>query len=162
MLGSFELQKLNQTCSKTMLRPTGFQKLSNKVDLTSGYRMPKIGVSVGIDSGVTLSPFGFPMTCRRLYVLDRLLNWRSWLVSRMSLIYTERILTIWRSLPKKGKAISKELKRFLIVGSRVVRCLMHKFIILSHVHKKSSRLYSLLISLEKVLIRPEDGFIHWL
>ncbi len=92
--GSSKSQILRRTWLKITIRLIGCQNQSNKSGLTTGWRMPKIGVFRETDIGGIRFHCGFRMMGRRLFVLDQWKSCKNWRV-RKSRIYTDNTSITW-------------------------------------------------------------------
>ncbi len=143
---------------KIIIRLIGCLNPYSKKGSIIGLKMPKIGVFLEIDSGVTPFQSGYLMMDNKLFVLGLSSSLKN-SQGKKSSICTDNTSTIWLLNQDREKENLKELKKFLTVGFKADPCLLLKFIIHSVRMNKSSKRYFLLILLEKVLIKPEDGFI---
>ena len=159
--GSLESLLSKMTLLRTIKKQPGFQRTFKMVNSITGSVIVKIGASQETDSGVIPFPFGSLRMENRLFALDQSNSLKSLLELR-SQICIDNILIIWPLKASKEKESSDVLKKFLTVGSKVDPCLMLKSIIPSLQMKNNSTKYSQLISLDRELIRPEDGSIPWM
>ena len=124
----------------------------------TGLLMLVIGTFIVKDIGVLLYLSGSVMIMRKLFVLVLLLNQKNSVVFLLLLIFIVKALIVSLFLPSKVRVSFVVLKKFSIVGSNLVLCLMLNNIILSKTSRRL-KLLSLLISSLKVLIKLVVGSI---
>ena len=142
--------KLSRGSVSSTRPPNGYLALSKKSGSTTGLKMPATGASPETDTGVTRSLSGFQTMERKLLLLALLKSSNVFLAAVPSLTSTESLSMIFRSLPKKEEACSRESLRCSIVGSSRVQCPSPRVTIPSQRMRKSSKRFSRLTSSRRV------------
>lgn len=146
-------------CNRVFPLFSGCLDSFRKSDSQTGLLTLATGTSLVTVTGEPPCPFGPVKIWKKLCALAPLLSLRSWVVSRTSLISTERALIISLFLRRLAEDNSSVLKKCLIAGSNLDLCPMLHSTILSRT-RRSLPTSSLPISSLRVSIKLVVGSIR--